>query len=114
MGRFVIRFLAVALGLWLAAELLPGVAFRDAASLLLATVLLGLVNALVRPVMLLLTLPLTLLTLGVFLLVVNAAMVGLTAVLLDGFEVDGFIPALLTWAVVALVSWIASAATRER
>ena len=114
MSRFIVRFLAVAFGLWLAAQLLPGVAFRDTTTLIIAAVLLGIVNALVRPMMLLLTLPLTLITLGLFVFVVNAAMVGLTAMFLDGFEVDGFIPALLTWAVVALTGWAASALTREK
>jgi putative membrane protein len=96
------------------AQLLPGVAFRDTTSLVLAALLLGIVNAVVKPVMTLLTLPLTFITLGLFLLVINAAMIGLTAMFLPGFEVDGFIPALLTWAVVAATSWAASAFTRDR
>ena len=110
----IIRFAAVAFGLWLAAQLLPGVAFSDTTSLILAALLLGVVNAVVKPIMTVLTLPLTLVTLGLFLLVINAAMIGLTAMFLRGFEVDGFIPALLTWVVVAAVSWAASSLTRDR
>jgi putative membrane protein len=64
----------------------------------------------VRPVLLLLSLPLTIVTLGLFLLVVNAAMLGLTALLLPGFQVDGFGPALLGAIVVSLVSWAAGRA----
>lgn len=67
--------------------------------------ILGLVNALVRPVVILLTLPLTLLTLGLFLLVLNAAMLGLTDWLTDSFTVDGFWTALFASIVVSLVSW---------
>ena len=73
-----------------------------------AALLLGIVNAVVRPVAVLLTLPFTILTLGLFLLAVNAAMLGLVAALLDGFALAGFGPALLASIVVSLTSWIAS------
>lgn len=72
--------------------------------------ILGLVNALVRPVLILLTLPLTLLTLGVFLLVLNAAMLGLTDWLTDAFAVDGFWTAVLASIVITLVSWVLNGA----
>jgi putative membrane protein len=109
-----IRFFAVALGLWLAAVLLPGVSYSGLGSLLLAALLLGLANAFVRPVMVLLTLPLTFVTLGLFLLVVNAAMVGLVGWVLPGFRIDGFLAALFTWAIVAVASWAAGGLTSER
>ncbi|MBP9232779.1 MAG: phage holin family protein, partial [Phenylobacterium sp.] len=79
MSRFIARVLIAALGLWLAAAVLPGVSYSGWLDLLLAALLLGLVNAIVRPIVFLLTLPLTILTLGLFLLVVNAAMIGLVA-----------------------------------
>jgi putative membrane protein len=74
----------------------------------LAGVLLGLVNAVVRPLAIVLTFPLTLLTLGLFLLVVNAAMLALVAAMLDGMTLSGFLPALFGSLIVSLVSTAAS------
>lgn len=113
MRNLLIRGLASAVGLWLAAELLPGVAFEDTGSLVLAVLVFGVINAVVRPVAALLTLPLTILTLGLFIFVLNAAMIGLTAWLIPGFAVDGLVPALLAWIVVAVVGLIASAFLKE-
>lgn len=106
MSRFLARVLIAALGLWLAAMVLPGVSYSGWLDLLLAALLLGLVNAIVRPVVFLLTLPLTILTLGLFLLVVNAAMIGLVALLLPGFMVSGLIAGILASIIVGVVSWI--------
>jgi putative membrane protein len=108
MAGFLVRTLICALGLWLAAALVPGIWFRGPGVLLLAAVLLGVVNALVRPVAILLTLPITLVTLGLFLLVVNAAMLALVAALLDGFDLAGFWSALLGSLVVSATGSIAS------
>lgn len=107
MLRFVIQFLVTCLALWLAAQVVPGVAFSSTASLLLAAVLLGVANAVVRPILTILTFPLTLLTFGLFLLVVNAAMIGLVAFLLDGFVVDGLWPGIGAAVVTGVVSWAA-------
>ena len=106
MSRFLARVLIAALGLWLAAAVLPGVSYSGWLDLLLAALLLGLVNAIVRPIVFLLTLPLTILTLGLFLLVVNAAMIGLVALLLPGFMVSGLIAGVLASIIVGVVSWI--------
>jgi putative membrane protein len=103
-----IRIGIIALGLWLATVVVPGVDARNTTALLWAAVWLGLINAIVRPVVVLLTLPITLITLGGFLLVVNAGMLGLVAWLLDGFHVAGFLPALLGSIVVSLTSWAAA------
>lgn len=108
MRGFLIRTLIGALGLWAASELVPGMVIHDATTLVLAAALLGVVNAVVRPLLVLLTLPITLLTLGGFLLVVNALMLGLVAYLLPGFALAGFVPALLGSLVVSLVAWLAS------
>lgn len=107
MIRFFVQALVTALGLWLASRFVPGVAFTDDLSLLLAAVLLGVVNAVVRPILVVVTFPLTVVTLGLFLLVVNAATIGLTAVFLDGFAVDGLWPGIGAAIVTGLVSWIA-------
>lgn len=109
MAGFAIRALIVALGLSVADRLLPGISIAGAGTFLLAGALLGLVNAVVRPLVVLLTLPITILTLGLFLFVVNAAMIGLVARLLPGFQVAGFFSALLCSLVVSVVSHLASA-----
>jgi putative membrane protein len=106
MVRFALRVLLAMAGLWIATQIIPGVAVAKPLDLLWAALVLGVVNALVRPLAVLLTLPITFLTLGLFLLVINAAMLGLTAWLLDGFTVGGFFGALGAWLVVSLVSWI--------
>ncbi|WP_298425899.1 phage holin family protein [Rhodoblastus sp.] len=105
---FLLRAAIVALGLWVASRIVPGIAFNSPETLLVAAVLLGIVNAIVRPILILFTLPITVLTLGLFLLVVNGLMIELVAHLLDGFIVEGFGAAILTSLVVSLVSWVVS------
>ena len=104
----VVRTLITALGLWLASALVPGIHINDTLTLLLAAFLLGVVNALIRPIVLLLTLPLTLLTLGLFIFVINAAMLGLVAALLAGFSISGFLAALFGSLIVSLTSVVSS------
>jgi len=108
MVGFLVRLAISALGLWLAQQIVPGVDIEGTGTLVAAALLLGIVNALVRPLLILLTLPITVLTLGLFLLVVNAATFGLVAALLDGFRVAGFGAALLGSIVVGLTGWVAS------
>ena len=108
MTGFVLRVAIVALGLWLATQLLPGLHFASAGTLLAAALLLGIVNAIVRPIAVVLTLPLTLLTLGLFLLVINAAMLGLVALLLSGFQISGFWTAVGASLIVSLTGWLAA------
>ena len=114
MLRFIVQFLVTAAGLWLAARLVPGVGFTDTTTLLLAAVVLGIVNAIVRPILVVLTFPITVVTLGLFLLVVNAATIGLTAVLLDGFVVNGLWSGIGAAIVTGVVSWIAGAFIGDR
>ena len=108
MTGFLIRLGISALGLWLASAIVPGIRIEGLSTLVLAALLLGVVNAVVRPLLVLLTLPFTILTLGLFLLVVNAAMLGLVAVLLDNFSISGFFAAVLGSIVVSLTSWVAA------
>ncbi len=103
--RLVLRTLFGMAGLWLAQKFVPGVHFADTQSLVIAALLLGVVNAIVRPIVFFFTLPLTLVTLGLFLLVVNAGMLALTAWLMDGFTVAGFWPAIFGALVVGVTSW---------
>jgi putative membrane protein len=100
--------LVVALGLWLASELVPGIDVRGGWTLLGAALLLGLVNAVVRPLLILLTLPITVLTLGLFLLVINAGMLALVAWAFDDFTITGFWPAVGGAIVLGLTGWLAS------
>ena len=105
---FLLRAAIVALGLWLATQIFSGLTFDAPNTLIAAALLLGIVNAVVRPLLLILTLPITVLTLGFFLLVVNAAMLGLVALILDGFSISGFWTAVGASLVVSLTSWAAS------
>lgn len=107
MLRFIVQAVVTAIGLWLSAQVVPGVDFTNTGSLIAAAVILGLVNAVVRPIMVVLTFPLTLVTFGLFLLVVNAAMIGLTAMFLGGFAVDGLWAGIGAAIVTGIVSWIA-------
>ena len=96
------------LGLYLASVLIPGVQITGIGSFVLAAVLLGLVNGFVRPIAIVLTLPITIITLGLFLLILNAAMFGLVAALLDNFTVAGFWSALFGALIVGITSTVAS------
>ena len=107
MEGFLIRALVVAIGLWLASKM-GLVAFNSTGTLIAAALLLGVVNAFVRPVIIILTLPITLLTLGLFLLVINALMILLVSWFLPGFLVAGFWPAIGAAIVVSLTSWVMS------
>jgi putative membrane protein len=105
---FLVRLAIAAFGLWLADQLVGGIRIEGTGTLLLAALLYGVVNAVVRPIAILLTLPITVLTLGLFLLIVNAAMFGLVAALLQSFHVAGLGSALLGSIIVGLTSWVAS------
>lgn len=105
---FLVRVMIVMLGLWLASKLIAGIQIRDGWTMLGAAVMLGVVNAVIRPVVVFLTLPITILTLGLFLLVVNAAMLGLVAWLFDGFRIEGFWAALFGAVIVSITGWAAS------
>jgi putative membrane protein len=108
MTGFWVRFLIIACGLLLAASILDGIHFSGLLSLLFAALVLGVVNAIVRPVVLLLTLPITVVTLGLFLLVLNGAMLGLAALLVPGFVIYGFWTALLGAIIVSLTGIMAN------
>lgn len=108
MVGLILRTLITALGLWIAESIVPGVTIDTAATMIWAAILLGVVNALIRPLLVLLTLPITLISLGGFLLVVNAAMFGLVAAMLDGFHVSGFFSALFGAVIVSITGWLGS------
>jgi putative membrane protein len=108
--RFLARLLVNGVALLVAAWLIPGIRVASPAAALIAGAILGFVNALVRPVLVLLTLPITFVTLGLFLLVINGLCFALTAALVPGFSLAGFFPAVLGALVVTVVSWILNGA----
>lgn len=114
MRGFIARVLITAFGLWLADMLLQGIRFEGAGPLFLAAVLLGIVNAIVRPIVILLTLPITLVTLGLFLLVINGAMVLLVAEFMAGFHLEGLGTAILGSIIVGLTGWAANSFVGDR
>lgn len=108
MAGFLFRAALSMVGLWIATRWVAGIRIDDAQTLVLAALVLGVVNAIIRPIAVILTFPLTLLSLGLFLLVVNAGMLGLTAWLLRGFHVADFRAALLGSLIVSVTGWIGS------
>jgi putative membrane protein len=104
--RFLVHLAVSALALWIVARLVPGVTVETPIPLVLAALVLGIVNALVRPILFVLTLPVTCLTLGGFYLVVNGIAFGLTAWLVPGFRVHGLVPAVLGAFCVSVLSWV--------
>ena len=109
MTGFFTRLVITALGLWAAAAIVPGFRIDGLGSLVAAAVLLGIANAVVRPFVFLVTLPLTILTLGFFILVVNGISLGFVAWLMPGVTVSGLASATLAALVVSATGWFASA-----
>lgn len=107
--RFLLRVLLNAVGVLLAARLIPGIFVSSASAALAAGLVLGVINAVIRPVLIILTLPFTILTLGLFIFIVNAVCLALVAWLVPGFAVHGFAAALLGSIFITLVSWSLSA-----
>ena len=108
MSSFIARVFLTAFGLWMADQILSGVSFDSTASLWIAALLLGIVNAIVRPVVFILTLPITLLTLGLFVFVLNGAMVLLVDRLMPSFQTDSLGTAILASIIVSLTGWAAN------
>ncbi|MCB1055015.1 MAG: phage holin family protein [Acidobacteria bacterium] len=103
----IVQIVINAAALWLAAYLVPGVTYTgNVVYLLLAGLVMGLVNLLVKPVVTLLSLPLIIVTLGLFYLVVNGLMLALVATLLQGLTVDGCMPAILGGLVIGVFNWV--------
>ncbi len=112
--RFVIKILITALAALLAAYLLPGVHIDNFTSALLLALVLAILNAFIRPVLIVLTLPITIVTLGLFLLVINALIILIAGHFVKGFHVDGFWWALVFSIVLAIISSIMTALGGKR
>jgi putative membrane protein len=111
---FLIRAIVNAVAIWLATEVVPGIEAHGAVAVIVAAMVLGLINAIVRPVLLVLTLPLTLVTLGLFLFVLNALCLWLTSAVVPGFEVRGFWPAFWGALIVSALSWAVNGFVSDR
>jgi putative membrane protein len=105
MVGFLIHWLVLAVALWVTAYLVPGVTVTSWTALAIGALILGFVNATVRPLLTILTLPITVLTLGLFYLIVNAAAFALAASLVPGFSVNSLGSAILGALVASLISW---------
>ena len=112
--RFLLRLLLNGVAVFLAAQLIPGITVAGPGAAIVAGIALGLINAIVRPVLILLTLPVTLVTLGLFIFVVNAICLALAAWFVPGFTISGFIPALLGALVITIISWLLSALLTDK
>ena len=109
----IFRWIINAIALIIIAYAVPGFEVASFYHALIAALVLGLVNALVRPIILLLTLPVNIITLGLFTFVVNALMVWFVSTMVKGFEVDGFVAAFLVALLLSVVSWITHRIIRE-
>ena len=106
MWQFLLTWLATALSLFVTAIIVPGLTITGIQAAIVGAAVLGLVNAIVKPILILFTLPLTILTFGLFLLVVNAIALGLVGYLTPGFTVGGFFPAIFGAFVLSLISGV--------
>ena len=112
---FIIKVLVTALAVWVAAYVLPGVHLvNDAKTVITVALVLALLNVIVKPILIILTIPVTIITLGLFLLVINALIVVWTSKLVDGFKVDGWLTALLFSLIVSVVSFILHSIAKDR
>ncbi len=105
MTGFLIHTVVLAVAIWVTAAVVPGIAVTSWTALALAAIVLGVVNAIVRPILLILTLPITVLTLGLFYLVVNGLAFGLAAALVPGFQIASYTAAILGALLTSCVSW---------
>jgi putative membrane protein len=111
---FILYFVVIAAAMMALSRFLPGIHVDGPVSALLAAVVLAAANAILKPILFVLTLPFTILTLGLFLLVLNALMLWITALIVPGFQVHGILPALLASMILSVVGMIWKAATRKR
>ena len=107
--RLLLLWILNALALLAVTYLLPSIQISGFGTALLAALVLGFINTLVRPVLAILTLPITVLTLGIFYLVLNGLLFWLASALLPGFQVQGFIPAMIGAILYAVITWVLSA-----
>lgn len=106
LGPFLVHWGVLALSLWMASYVFHGIVFEDKSSLLVSALLLGFANAILRPLLILLTFPATIITFGLFILVINALMVLLVSSLVRGFKVSGFWTAFFASIFISICSFV--------
>lgn len=111
--NIILKILATAATLILVAYLVPGFAVASFYTALIVAVVLGLVNLIIKPIVVILTLPINILTLGLFTFVINALLLWFVASFIDGFSIDGFIPAFLGALIISIVSWIVGSLSKD-
>lgn len=111
---FILKLLATAVAAYVASWILPAVTIDSAGTAVIVALVFAFLNAIVRPILVLLTIPITILTLGLFLLIINIIIVKLTDYLIDGFAVEGLLAALLFSLIVSAVSWVINAIVGDK
>lgn len=106
--KLLVYLVISSVSIFIASYILPGIYVQNVVTVLVLAIVLGVLNAILKPILLLLTLPITIITLGLFIFVLNALMVLLAALLVPGFEVSGFFSALFFSIVVSIISWFLS------
>ena len=106
MVHLLVSWIVAALALWLVARIIPGIEVRNFGDALIATIVIAIVDVTIGPILKFLTFPLTLVTLGLFLLVINALLLKLAAMLSPGFRIRGFLPAFLGSILLTLLTWL--------
>lgn len=108
--RLILKLLVNAAALWVAARIVEGISLTDdIVTILFIALVFGLINTFIRPILKLISLPVVILTLGLFTFVINAVMLAITAGIMEGLSIDGFVPALLGAVVITIVSWFLNA-----
>ncbi len=106
MTHLISRYLLIVFSILLIARLVPGVSVDGLTTTLIVALVLGLINITLKPILFVLTLPVTILTLGLFAFILNALLLWFVASFVEGFYIDGFIPALLSALIISLVTWV--------
>jgi putative membrane protein len=114
MRHFLVKWFAMSVAVLAASYVVPGIVISDVGAAVIAALFLGLANAFLRPLLVLLTLPLTILTFGLFLLLLNAALLSFVAWIVDGFFVTGFWPALIGTIFISILSGIVNGLIKPR
>lgn len=114
MGRLIGRLLINIFALYVVAYLVPGFTFTEPTAIVVASVVIGVINTFIRPILQLIALPITLVTFGIFALVINVFLLMLASWVVPGFDIDGFLTAFIASVLLSLVSWFLNKLTKDK